>query len=241
MKSKILNLFALLLLYPLSACLAQDDAPTATPTPLPAPLTLKSQVKLNDSDHRHFPRAPKTGPEGKVLRVDVDDHIARGLFVDNLTSPEAVSLIQGYNQGETKSDQYSWHTLNAKDYCHFHNGDSDWYGWRTGPDFHWVYSHSGLVWTHDHFADRWLYYDRGCWWWQGEDKAHPIQVYLEDGHYYACDATGVLGANLGTTGAEEVVTKPIVKETPSTPRDEDNPAAHAGMGGTGLGGGMKSY
>jgi len=217
-------------------CLAQDDLPTNTPTPLPQPLMLKAMVKLKDSDHRHVPRAPKTGPEGKVYRVDVDDHITRGLFPDNLSSPEAVSLIQGFNQTETKSEQYHWHVFEGKDYCHYRDGDNDWYGWRTGPDFHWVLIRGGLIWYHDRVADRWLYYDRGCWWWQGEDKKNPIEVYLDDNHYYACDSNGILGTNLGNTGTEEVVTKPIVKETPTS--KDDNPAGGSAMGMGGAGGGM---
>jgi hypothetical protein len=218
-----------------SFVLAQEDQPT--PTPLPQPLVLKAQVKLKDSDHRHLPRSPKTGPAGKTIRVDVDDHCPRGALMEKLADQAAVTLIDGFNQTETKSEQATWHSLNGADYCHYRDGENNWYGWRTGPDFHWVLSHGDLFWYHDRFADRWLYFDRGNWWWQGEDKTNPIQVYLEDNHYYACDAKGVLGANLGTTGTEEVVTKPIVKETPVSSKDEDNPASgHSGMGGMGSGG-----
>jgi hypothetical protein len=227
----------------LSPCLAQDDAPTATATPLSQPLTLKALVKLNDSDHRHVPHAPKIGPTGKAISVDVDDHIPRGASLDNLSSAEAVSLIDGFNQTDTKSEQALWHAIGAVNYCHYRDGDNQWYGWRTGPDFHWVLFRGELPWYHDRFADRWLYYDRGNWWWQGDDKKNPVQVYLEDNHYYACNANGVVGDNLGTTGTEEVVTKPIVKETPTSPKDDENPASQMGMGGAGgtSGMGMKSY
>ncbi len=230
MKSQLPLVLAVLFITSFSACLAQEEQPTATPTPMPQPLILKAQVKLNDSDHHHLPRAPKIGPNGKAIRVDVDDHISRGPFVEKLADPAAVTLIDGFNQTETKSEQTTWHSVNGLDYCHYRDGDNNWYGWRTGSDFHWVLFHGGLFWYHDRFADRWLYFDRGTWWWQGEDKTNPIQVYLEDNHYYTCDAKGVLGANLGTTGTEEVVTKPVVKETPMSSKDE-NPAEHSGMGG----------
>jgi hypothetical protein len=41
-------------------------------------------------------------------------------------------------------------------------------------------------------------------------------------------------------GTEEVITKPIIKDTPVSSKDE-NPAEHSGMGGMGSGMGMKSY
>lgn len=234
------GLFSISLLAFFGTGWAQEDSPTATATPFSTPLVLKPHVKLSDGDHRVLPRAPKKGPTGKAINVDTDDHIPRGSLMDKLADSAALTLIDGFNKLDTKSQQANWHEINGTLYCHFRDGDNDWYGWRTGPEFHWVLSRGGLFWFHDRFADRWLYYDQGTWWWQVEDKQNPIQVLLEDNHYYACDGKGVLGSNLGTTGQEEVVTKPIVKETPVSSKDE-NPAEHSGMGGMSPGMGMKSY
>lgn len=235
-----LGLFLFTLIALVSMSWAQDeDTPTPTATPLPTPVAVSLGAKLNDGDHRLLPRAPKIGPTGKVIRVDVDDHIYRGAYLDKLADPTSFALIDGFNKSETKSQQDNWHEIQGSSFCHLREGDNDWYGFRTGPDFHWVLSHGGRIWFHDRFADRWLFYDQGNWWWQGNDKKNPVQVFLKDNHYYACDAHGVLGNNLGTMGTEEVITKPIVKDTPVSAKDE-NPA-NAGMGGMGSGMGMKSY
>jgi len=118
------------------------------------------------------------------------------------------------------------------DYCHFRDGSGNhWYGWPSGGNFLWAFFKAGHFWWHDTYAERWLYFDRGYWRWQ-EPKKDQFQIYLENGHYYACDVNGVLGEDLFTLGTEEVVTQPVTKETPSTRnKEEDISPASGGMGG----------
>lgn len=62
-------------------------------------------------------------------------------------------------------------------------------------------------------------------------KGKPLfQVVLKDGHYHACDSTGVLGEDLMQTGKEEVVTEPVEKPNPTRGPDDLGPSPKTGHG-----------
>ncbi len=198
--------------------LGQDLAPTPTEaTTVPKPLVLKSREKMRDSESHRFPKPPKTNPDGTPWKEVNDDKAFWGPALTNLIDPTFFQGIEDFNKNEKKSGNYYWHKFQAWDYCHYRDGSGNqWYGWRTGSLFHWVLLAYGRFWWHDTFAERWLFFDKGYWWWQSGSKNSEIQVYLEDGHYHACNAEGVLGEDLMETGKQEVATKPVEKEvTPS--------------------------
>ena len=110
--------------------------------------------------------------------------------------------------------------------------------------FHWILWKFGRFWWHDHYAQRWLYLDRDCWWWQDPKIPGQFQVVLDDGHYQSCDANGALADDLMRAGTEEVETAPVAKPSPPKPLRGLNRAATMedtiGNGGTpgGMGDGM---
>ena len=209
-------------------------SPTETPT-LPKPIVLKGSDRMNDSENHSIPPPPKKGVDGNPLQVKNSDQIPRGEALNNLTDPSILSQIPDFNKSEIKSKTYHWHPLKGMDYFHYRDGSSnDWYGWNSGVGFLWVLYRAGNFWWHDTYAERWLYCDRGFWWWQGYKK-NQFQVYLEDGHYHAIDANGILGDDLFTTGTEEEVTQPVVKETVvplnKKEKEEGDPRNGSGQGG----------
>jgi hypothetical protein len=207
---------------------------TETPT-LPKPMVLKGSDKMNDSENHSIPPPPKKDSDGNSIGVKNSDQIPRGKALNNLTDPSILFQIPDFNKSEDKSKTYNWHPVKGEDYCHYRDGSSNhWYGWRSEVGFLWVLYRAGNYWWHDTYAERWLYFNRGFWWWQGSKK-NQFQVYLEDGHYHAIDANGTLGDDLFTTGTEEVVTEPFVKETvvplSKQQKEEGDPRSGSGQGG----------
>ncbi len=196
---------------------ASDQLPGVEATPsLPKPLVLSTQDKIADNTHFRLPKPPKKYNDGTSLKLVNDEESAPlGPSMRNLGEPAAVQQVPKIDQKDSHSGKYYWHPYNAWNYCHYRDGDRNWYGWRMGDTFHWVLWREGRFWWHDPTAERWLYFNRGYWWWQGSGKTPTVQVYLEDGHYHVCDANGFMGDDLMKTGTEEVVTQPVAKPSPS--------------------------
>jgi hypothetical protein len=215
-----------------------EETPVATPAPsltgtptVPTPILLKDSDKLSDSDIHPIPPPPGKSADGAPLRLQSGGEIPRGEAINNLADPSFLSQIAGFNKSEDKSKAYYWHSWGGVDYSHYRSGSGNhWYGWGSGGDFLWALYHAGHFWWHDAYAGRWLYFDRGYWRWQGPKK-NQFQVYLENGHYYACDANGNLGDDLFTTGTEEDVTEPVVKETvvPLNKQDDEKTQGQGGL------------
>jgi hypothetical protein len=199
------------------AVLASDLLPAMTPTPaVPKPLVLSGQDKIADNTHYKLPKPPKKYNDGTPLKLINDEESAPlGAVMRNLGDPAAVQQVPSINQKDSHSNKYYWHPYNAWNYCHYRDGDRNWYGWRMGETFHWVLWKEGRFWWHDPTSERWIYFDRGYWWWQDSKTPRTFQVYLDDGHYHVSDSNGVLGDDLMKTGTEEVVTEPVAKPSPS--------------------------
>jgi hypothetical protein len=251
---KIISCFGFLLVLSLGlrGILLASESPASTPeeasiatpslslaeTPtIPVPVLLKDSEKMGDSEIHPLPLPPGKNADGTPLHVADSVQIPRGVAIDHLADPSLFPQIAVFNKSEDKSRDYYWHSLAGVDYCHYRGGSgSHWYGWPSNGNFLWVLYHAGHFWWHDTYAERWLYFDRGCWRWQGPKK-NQFQVYLEDGHYHACDAKGVLGEDLFTLGTEEELTQPVVKETviPLSKQKEDNPGPGGSMEDSGHG------
>ncbi len=223
-----------------SAANALDNPPEPGKTPTVAmPVTISSQEIIQDGNRYRLPRPPGKYNDGTDLKLTNEVNEApRGEPMRILAQPSVAQEVPSTNKKDRDSGKYHWHPYEAWNYCHYHEGDRQWYGWRTGETFHWVLWKSGRFWWHDSYAERWLYFDRGYWWWQGSKKPVEIQVYLEDRHYHACDANGVLGDDLLETGTEEVVGEPVAKTTPYP-----TPVGKLGdlNSGSGLGHGMGGF
>lgn len=199
---------------PIRSTLASTPTPFITETPgVPIPVLLKDSDKMHDSESHSTPPPPGKSADGKSLQVQYSGRIPFGEAVKSLADSSLVPQIEAFNKSDNKSKVYYWHSITGLDFCHFRSvSGSQWYGWPSGGDFIWVLYLGGHFWWHDAYAERWLYFDRGYWRWQGPKK-DQFQVYMENGHYYACSAGGILGDDLFTTGTEEDVTEPVVKET----------------------------
>lgn len=216
----------------------QDETPVSTITPsipetntVPIPLVLKDTEKIFDSESHSIPPAPGKNAEGNPIHSESNGQIPRGDLMNNLSDPSFLPQIESFNKSENKPRVYYWHSLKGLDYCHFRSGaGSHWYGWGSDVHFIWALYRAGHFWWHDDYAGRWLYFDRGYWRWQGPQKSQ-FQVYLENGHYYACDAKGNLGDDLFTTGTEEAVTEPVFKETvvPLNKQDDTKTSGNHGF------------
>jgi hypothetical protein len=215
-----------------------DENPQPAPTPtitegsvIPIPILLKDSDKMHDSESHFSPPSPGKSPDGKTLQAQSSNRLPLGESLNNLTDLSLIPQITAFNKADDKSRAYYWHSLKGLDYCHFRSGSgSQWYGWQSGADFLWALYREGHFWWHDAYAGRWLYFDRGYWRWQGPKK-NQFQVYLENGHYYAVNANGTLGDDLFTTGTEEDVTEPVVKETvvPLSKQDQDKSGGQGGL------------
>jgi hypothetical protein len=209
---------------------AQYGLPESTATPaVPKPLVLSVQEKIPDNTHFRLPKPPKKYNDGTSLKL-VDDETSTPLGAPmlNLGEPAALQQVPAINNKDGQLNKYYWHPYNAWNYCHFHEGDRNWYGWRMGDTFHWVLWWSGRFWWHDPYAERWLYFNRGYWWWQSPGKPCTFQVYLLDGHYHVCDANGVLTDDLLKPGKEEDVTQPVPKPSPSPTLSGKHGGHHGG-------------
>ncbi len=225
----------ILLLWGAGNVFAYDLVPTETSTPTMAkPVALPAQEKIRDSTFYPLPRPPHK-VEGKVMDLTNDEDLApQGAALWDLTDHQTLQQIPAVNKMDKRSGRYYWHPFKGWNYCHYRDGHLDWYGWHTGGSFHWILWWSGRFWWHDSYAQRWLYFDQGFWWWQDPKGANQFQLFLDDGHYHACDANGVLGDDLLRAGTEEVETAPVAKPSATT-----TPGAKQGghHGGHHLGGG----
>lgn len=218
-----------------------QENPVAQPVTITPPLLLGLKEKIQDNENWKDPQPPRKDADGKGLSTDNDeDHCPTGSVLKDLGDPAVFSEIQKIVQTERSSGRYQWHTTQSWAYCHDREGGRDWIGWPTGDTFHWVLLQNGRFWWHDNYAERWLSFYGGTWWWQGAKGT--VQAYLEDGHYHACDANGVLGEDLWTTGVVEELNEPLKKETSpgSKPEGKDHPR-HTGLGSDRAGGAMDDF
>jgi hypothetical protein len=212
----------------------------STPTPaaaltVAAPQWLEPKDLLDDGTGWKGPWPPKKDADGTRVHLENDtDHCPRGDRMGILASSDAVTLLQGFGKSDPSS-KHIWHKIGELSFCHFRDGDRDWYGWRTGDTFQWVLWRGGRFWWHDTYAGRWLSSYNGNWWWQSRKPKDSIQVYLENGHYYLCSKDGTLGDDLWTTGVVESANKPVEKVvTPAGERD-DKGLRKGGIGGSQMG------
>jgi hypothetical protein len=170
-----------------------------------------------------------------------EDTAPQGIPLMDLTDRQTLQQIPVVNKTDRQSGKYFWHPFKGWNYCHYREGKRDWYGWHTGASFHWILWWSGRFWWRDNYAQRWLYFDQGFWWWQDPKVSNQFQVFLDDGHYHACDTNGVLGDNLLRAGTEEVETAPIAKPSATTMPGAKHNGHHGGHhSGGGMPGGMGS-
>jgi hypothetical protein len=233
---KWIGLFLIIFFAATSAVLALD-LPTVTPeySSLPRPLTITAVDKLSDSTKYNLPKPPDKYTDGtELVLMNDEDKSPQGPALQNLNNIDTLEQIASVNKADKNSNKYYWHPFKGWIYCHYRDGDRQWYGWHIGDQFHWILWWSSRFWWYDAYAERWLYFDRGYWWWQSLKKNNQIQVFLDDGHFHACDANGVLGDDLMATGVEEEVTgSPSPK---ATPRQGGKHGGHH-RGGGGMGGG----
>ncbi len=219
---------------------SEVSTPTAIETPssniplsitqVPGPIVLGDLEKMHDSENHSIPSPPGKNVDGKPLQLENSAQLPLGEALNSLADPSFLPQIESFNKSENKSKIYYWHSLKGMDYVHFRSGTGvQWYGWSSGGDFYWTLYLGKHFWWHDVYAERWLYFDRGYWRWQGLKK-NQFQVYLENGHYYDCSANGTLGEDLFTTGTEEDVTEPVVKET-FVPLNKQDDKTTSGQGG----------
>ena len=220
---------------------ALDSPPEKVETPTIAkPVTLSAKEKIEDKANYRLPRPPGKYIDGtKLALANEEKEAPQGPPMRILGQSSVIQQIPSTNKEDRASRKYYWHPYESWNYCHYREGDRHWYGWRTGETFHWVLWKAGHFWWHDAYAERWLYFDRGYWWWQNPKKVSEFQVYLEDGHFHACDANGVLGDDFLETGTEEIVTEPVEKSSPEKTPGEKGKGRHGGghHGGSGMGGG----
>lgn len=224
---------------------ALESAPVDTPTPtVSKPVSLFTKEKMNDSMKYSFPRPPGKYVDGSPITLVNDmDNPPKDEAILNLNDSDTLVQIPVVNKADSRSGKHYWHPFKAWNYCHYKQDDRDWYGWRTGDAFHWVLWRSGHFWWRDNYAERWVYFDHGYWWWQSSKKPYGFQVFLNDGHYHACDANGALGDDLMRTGTEEVATEPVIKSTPEPGgrKREDGMGSPGNMGGMSGNMGMGSH
>jgi hypothetical protein len=211
------------------------DFPTPVPVPpsLPRPLTITIKDKLSDSTKYDLPKPPSKYVDGtELVLMNDEDKAPQGPALQNLNDIDALEQIPSVNKADKNSHKYYWHPFKQWVYCHYRDSDRQWYGWHTGDQFHWILWWSSRFWWYDAYAERWLYYDRGYWWWQSLKKNNQIQIFLDDGHFHVCDTNGVLGDDLMATGVEEEVTG---SQSPkSTPGPSGRHGGHH-HGGGGMG------
>jgi hypothetical protein len=195
---------------------AQDLSPLNQKTPsVPKPLSIPLSEKLKDSIKLSQPKAPGKDIDGNPFEEINTDKLPQGPAIYTLSNPDYLTRIEKIEKTENKPGKYYWFSIDTWDYCHYRDWSGNrWFGWKTGPDFHWILFKANHFFWRDNYAERWLYFDKGYWWWQGS-MANDYQVFLEDGHYHNCDANGVLGDDLLTTGTQEVVTNPLPTGTPT--------------------------
>jgi hypothetical protein len=217
-----------------AAVFAMDFPPTETATPsVPKPLALTSQETIGDSTKYALPRPPRKYNDGTSMRLDNDEEtVPQGSALLELTNPSILQSIPKVNKDDRNDGKYYWHPSATWNYCHYREGDRQWYGWRTGEAFHWLLWRAGRFWWHDKDNQRWLYFDRGYWWWRNPKIQGQFLIFLDDGHYHACDANGVLGDDLMRTGTEEVFTEPVAEPSPEATPGAKHGRHHRG-GGTG--------
>lgn len=153
---------------------------------------------MSDGLNWKAPRAPKRYFDGSPITFRNDlDHCPQGQPIQNLMDPDVYADIEILNRKEKTEGGYTWHRLYAWNYCHFHGAGRNWYGWRTGDEFHWVLWKGGRYWWRDTKAKRWLSFFKGYWWWQSGVSSPVFQVLWTDGNYHACGADGTLKDFLG--------------------------------------------
>lgn len=173
----------------------QERSPEQAMTPtVPKPVVLSSRDKIRDSARYPLPDVPPQYADGKPLTAQNDwQSVPEGPAMADLTDPSALRQIPVIDRREKKPGKYYWHPYKGWFFCHVLQSGRQWYGWRTGGTFHWILWHSGRFWWRDTVADRWIFFDRGYWCWQGQRKPVNFQVLLQDGHYHVCNVQGVLG------------------------------------------------
>lgn len=204
---------------------------------MPKPLVLTDKERIKDDQKYDLPKPPRKGSDNQPIDlINDEDDCPMGPDMRNLIGAEVLPALVKLDKIQKDHGKYQWFGASNWDYCHYRDGDRDWYGWKTGDSFHWVLFRYGFFWWRDNYAERWLYFYQGYWWWQSAKAPVTTQVFMDDKHYHACDANGVLGDDLWTTGVVESITAPVVKPTANaTPGRHRGGGHHHGGGGMGMG------
>ena len=105
---------------------------------------------MDSKAHWKCPAAPTRNIDGTRLYLSNDEtHPPQGEPINNLLDPDVYKDILILIDKEHASGKYLWHELITWNYCHYRTGTRNWFGWRTGDDFHWVLWKSGRFWWHD--------------------------------------------------------------------------------------------
>jgi hypothetical protein len=176
--------------------------PDSGPTPsFPSPLHLKNGTALPDDTPFSKPSPPSKDANGNPLETKNTAGLPDLEVMNDLTDPAVLDQILRVDRVESAKNRYHWHASVVWSYCHFRDQKGNhWYGWKTGPQFHWLLFKKGLYWWHDANAGRWLYFHKGYWWWPDKRNQGQCQVYENDGHYARCDLQGVLESDGGSYG-----------------------------------------
>jgi hypothetical protein len=212
---------------------------TAQPGPmptLPKPLVLTAKDQIKDDQKYDLPKVPQKDIDGQpvVLMNNVDD-CPMGPAMRNLISDDVLPALVKLDKSQKDHGKYQWFAAGNWNYCHYRDGDRDWYGWKTGDQVHWILFRSGFFWWRDNYAERWVYFYQGYWWWQNAKPPVTTQVFMDDKHYHVCDANGVLGDDLWTTGVVQSITTPVAKPTPNATPGHHRGGHRGGGGGGGIG------
>lgn len=153
---------------------------------VPQPIRDHKKILNADREHSTFTR-PQTGPEGRPLhaqviepkgnnRTVIQNHMTN--IVNNTTFTSQVNI---YNNRETVTNHYYWHTYNGTNYCHYYDSwGYHWYGWYWGGSCFWTRWYGGNWWWYDPTYYRWCYWYDGGWWWQDPDHVNVVYVYNND-------------------------------------------------------------
>ncbi len=176
-------------------------------TRLPQPIADRKNILTADAGHSTFTQ-PRMGPDGAALHASVlaprganaaivQTHMTT--FTHNTAFTAQVGI---YNNQETISNHYYWHSWNGTNYCHYYDSwGYHWYGWYWGNHCFWTRWYGNNWWWYDPVAFRWCYWYNGGWWWQDPYHVNVVYMYNND-QYVPANSTDTVQAPNPSASAE---------------------------------------